>query len=138
LYKNHLYHFVLNIERLKSILSSGILKVDYRIYQPAISLARNPNYLLNRGIRMVFDKDKLKHNYKICPFDFNFYSKNKKRKYLDEMEERCYHNIDIYKTCHRIDIDLFKYEKLFEHKLLNYTCHFKLYYTNFDIENNRS
>ena len=63
-----LYHNVLNIERLKSILENGFILKDERIIEPCVYMTRDFNYLMSRGIRMVFDYDKLRYNYKVKPF----------------------------------------------------------------------
>jgi len=124
-----LYHNVLNLKRLKSILESGFILKDERIVEPCIYMTRDFYYLMNRGIRMVFDYDKLRYNYKVKPFclkgwnmlnGYNFKPKN------DEMEERVFNNIDVMKTCIRIDIDRNKFNKIdFNHPLINHTFDFK-------------
>jgi hypothetical protein len=124
-----LYHNVLNLKRLKSILESGFILKDERIVEPCIYMTRDFYYLMNRGIRMVFDYDKLRYNYKVKPFclkgwnmlnGYNFAPKN------DEMEERVLNNIDVMKTCIRIDIDRNKFNKIdFNHPLINHTFDFK-------------
>ena len=124
-----LYHNVLNLERLKSILETGFIYKDNRIIEPCVYMTRDFNYLSSRGIRMVFDYDKLRYNYKVKPFclkgwnmlnGYNFKPKN------DEMEERVFNNIDVMKTCIRIDIDRNKFNKIdFNHPLINHTIDFK-------------
>lgn len=59
---------VLSLERLKSILHSGFIYKDNRIIKPCVCMTRDSNYLMNRGIRMVFDYHKLRYNYKVNPF----------------------------------------------------------------------
>jgi len=123
------YHNVLNLKRLKSILESGFILKDERIVEPCVYMTRDFYYLMNRGIRMVFDYDKLRYNYKVKPFclkgwnmlnGYNFAPKN------DEMEERVLNNIDVMKTCIRIDIDRNKFNKIdFNHPLINHTFDFK-------------
>jgi len=124
-----LYHNVSNLKRLKSILESGFILKDERIVEPCVYMTRDFYYLMNRGIRMVFDYDKLRYNYKVKPFclkgwnmlnGYNFAPKN------DEMEERVLNNIDVMKTCIRIDIDRNKFNKIdFNHPLINHTFDFK-------------
>ena len=124
-----IYHNVLNLKRLKSILESGFILKDERIVEPCVYMTRDFYYLMNRGIRMVFDYDKLRYNYKVKPFclkgwnmlnGYNFAPKN------DEMEERVLNNIDVMKTCIRIDIDSNKFNKIdFNHPLINHTFDFK-------------
>ena len=124
-----LYHNVLNLERLKSILETGFIYKDNRIIEPCVYMTRDFNYLSSRGIRMVFEYDKLRYNYKVKPFclkgwnmlnGYNFAPKN------DEMEERVLNNIDVMKTCIRIDIDRNKFNKIdFNHPLINHTFDFK-------------
>lgn len=63
-----------------------------------------------RGIRMVFDYDKLRFNYKVKPFSYRGWLKVNRpnSRFIpkaDEMEERCYNKIDLKKTCVRIEID---------------------------------
>lgn len=123
-----LYHNVLNIERLKSILENGFILKDERIIDPCVYMTRDFNYLMSRGIRMVFDYDKLRYNYKVKPFclkgwnmlnGYNFGPKN------DEMEERVLNDVDIIKTCIRIDIDKNKFNEIdFNHILINHTSKF--------------
>ena len=113
----YIYHNVLNIKTLESIIEKGFILKDekYTHFEPCVYLTRNPNYLSNRGIRIVFDYNKLKYNYKIKPFCYkgwmqqNGYNTKIKN---DEMEERCYNNINIIKCCVRIDIDITKYPNL--------------------------
>ena len=51
---------------------------------------------------------------------YNFKPKN------DEMEERVFNNIDVMKTCIRIDIDRNKFDEIdFNHLLINHTFDFK-------------
>ena len=105
-----LYHNVLNIERLKSILNSGYVFVDEGILTPCVYLTRNKNYLNSRGIKMVFDYKKLRNNYKVKPFSYKGWLKINKpnHKFIsktDEMEERCYNNIDVERTCLRIEVN---------------------------------
>jgi hypothetical protein len=123
-----LYHNVLNLERLKSILETGFIYKDNRIIEPCVYMTRDFNYLSSRGIRMVFGYDKIRYNYKVKPFclkgwnmlnGYNFKPKN------DEMEERVLNNIDVMKTCIRIDIDRNKFDEIdFNHPLINHTFQF--------------
>lgn len=123
-----LYHNVLNLERLKSILHSGFIYKDDTLIKPCVCLTRDFKYLSYRGIRMVFDYNKLKHNYKIEPFSFKGWCLLNNNKFIpktDEMEERVFNNIDINKTCIRIDIDKNKFKNInFNHKLINHTLNF--------------
>jgi hypothetical protein len=97
---NELYHIVLNIDRLKSILESDT------IY-----------------------KDKLRYNYKIKPFCIIGWSELNNCKFrskFDEMEERVLNDVSVSRCCIRIDIDKNKYHNLdFNHPLLNITNNFK-------------
>lgn len=123
-----LYHNVLNLERLKSILENGFLYKHDKIY--CVCLTRDFNYLSNRGIRMVFDIDKLKNNYKVKPFSYRGWCLLNKHNFIpknDEMEERVFHNIDIMKCCLRIDIDSDKFKTIdLNHILINHTSSFKM------------
>lgn len=129
-----LYHNVLNVNRLKSILNGGFIFKNNEEIKPCIYLTRNHFYLSDRGIRMVFDITKLKYNYKIIPFSlngWNFLHDIKFRTRNNEMEERVYNNIDINKCCIRIDVDKNKFPVLdFYHPLINHTSNFKLPYKN--------
>jgi hypothetical protein len=124
-----LYHNVLNLERLKSILESGFIYKDNRIIEPCVYMTRDFNYLMNRGIRMVFDYHKLRYNYKVKPFCLRGYNSLNNFKFIhknDEMEERVLNDIDVIKTCVRIDIDRNKFNKIdFNHPLINHTFDFK-------------
>lgn len=126
----NLYHFVYGIKRLESILDSGFIYKDERIVEPCVCLSRNKNYLLNRGIRIIFDYNKLKYNYKVKPFcvrGWNLVHNIRFQPNIDEMEERVYSNVDIMKTCVRIDIDANKYKNInFTHPLINHVYDFKL------------
>jgi len=119
-----LYHFVLNIERLNLILESGFIYKDTSIIKPCVYMTRNYNYLTIRGIRMIFDYEKLKQNYKIQPFSYKGWCILNKKSFIpqnDEMEERIFNDVNINKYCVRIDIDQNKFPKLnFKHKLINY------------------
>ena len=124
-----LYHNVLNLKRLKSILDNGFIFRDDRITEPCVYMTRDYRYLMNRGIRMVFDRDRLKHNYRVKPFclkgwnslnDIKFIPKN------DEMEERVLNDVDVVKCCIRIDIDKNKFGEIdLDHPLINHTSEFK-------------
>ena len=121
-----LYHNVLTIERLKSILKKNVLlKMDDL---ECVCLTRDINYLKSRGIRIVFDKTKLKYNYKIKPFSYRGYCILNNRKFIprfDECEERVYNDINIIKTCIRIDIDKNKYNIIdIKNDLINHTYDF--------------
>ena len=126
---NKLYHNVLNIDRLKSILETDTIYKDERIIKPCVYFTRNFTYLSNRGIRMVFDKDKLRYNYKIKPFCIIGWSELNNCKFrskFDEMEERVLNDVSVSRCCIRIDIDKNKYPNLdFNHPLLNITNNFK-------------
>lgn len=123
-----LYHNVINLERLKSILESGFILKDERIIEPCVYMTRDYYYLMNRGIRMVFDYDKLRYNYKVKPFCLRGYNSLNGIKFIpknDEMEERVLNNIDVMKCCIRIDIDRNKFNKIdFNHPLVNHTYQF--------------
>lgn len=123
-----LYHNVLNLERLKSILESGFIYKDGRIIEPCVYMTRDYNYLINRGIRMVFDYHKLKYNYKVKPFCLRGYNLLNNYKFIpiyDEMEERVLNDINIMKCCIRIDIDRNKFKKIdFNNPLINHTYQF--------------
>lgn len=123
-----LYHNVRNLQILKTILGNGFILKDERIKEPCVYMTRDFYYLINRGIRMVFDYDKLRYNYKVKPFCYIGYSLLNNKRFIpknDEMEERVYHNIDIMKTCIRIDIDRNKFDEIdFIHPLINYTFQF--------------
>jgi len=123
-----LYHNVINLKRLKSILDNGVILKDERIIEPCIYMTRDFYYLMNRGIRMVFDYDSLKYNYKIKPFCLRGYNSLNNIKFIpknDEMEERVFNNIDVMKCCIRIDIDKNKFNEIdFKHPLINHTLEF--------------
>lgn len=122
------YHNVLNLERLKSIIDGGFILKDNRIYEPCVYMTRDFNYLSNRGIRMVFDYDKLRYNYKIKPFSYRGWGLLNKHSFVplrNEMEERVLNNVDVIKTCIRIDVDKNKFNELkFNHPLINHTSDF--------------
>ncbi len=124
-----LYHNVLNLERLKSILESGFIYKDNRIIEPCVCMTRDFNYLMNRGIRMVFDYHRLRYNYKVKPFSLKGFNSLNGIKFIpknDEMEERVLNDVDVMKTCIRIDIDRNKFDKIyFNHPLINHTFDFK-------------
>lgn len=124
----YLYHNVYSLGRLKSILESGFVYKDTRISKPCVYMTRDFNYLSERGIRMIFDYDKLKHNYRVRPFCFKGWRQLNNRKYKhlkDEFEERVMCNVGVMKTCVRIDIDKNKYKVLdFNHVLINHTFNF--------------
>lgn len=101
--QNYIYHNILNLEILKSILDSQTI-LKHPICK-AVCFSRNYEYLSNRGIKMVFDIDKLKNRYKIKPYH-NLISRK------DESEERMYSDIVITSSLIRIDIDLKKCKKL--------------------------
>jgi hypothetical protein len=69
-----LYHNILNLKRLKSILDTGFIYMDQRILYPCVYMTRDYNYLAHRGIRMVFDYGKLRQNYKVKPFSLKEYN----------------------------------------------------------------
>ena len=123
-----LYHNVLNLKRLKSIFESGFILKDERIVEPCVYMTRDFYYLTNRGIRMVFDYDKLRYNYKVKPFCYRGWGLLNNKRFIpknDEMEERVLNNIDVMKTCIRIDIDRNKFDEIdFNHPLVNHTFQF--------------
>lgn len=123
----YLYHNVLNIERLKNILDTGFIYKDISPLK-CVCMSRNHIYLHDRGIRMIFDYRKLKNNYKIKPFCYIGWCKLNNHRFLpryDEFEERVYNDIDVLKTCLRIDINANKYKNVeLEHHLINYTSNF--------------
>jgi hypothetical protein len=124
-----LYHNVKDIKRLKSILESGFIYKDERIIEPCVYMTRDFNYLTDRGIRMVFGYDKLRYNYKVKPFCYRGWSLLNNRKFIpqrDEMEERVLNDINVMKTCIRIDIDRNRFKEIdFVHILVNHTYNFK-------------
>ena len=91
-------------------------------------MTRDINYLTNRGIRMVFYRDKLKYNYKIKPFSYRGWSLLNNYKFIprhDEMEERVFNDVNVIKNCIRIDIDKNKFSEIdFHHPLINHTINF--------------
>ena len=120
-----LYHNVKDLKRLKSILESGFIFKDESIIEPCVYITRDFNYLTNRGIRMVFDIDKLKYNYKVKPFCYRGWCLLKFIPKNDEMEERVLNNINVMKTCVRIDIDRNRFKEIdFNHILINHTYDF--------------
>ena len=123
-----LYHNVSNLKTLKSILESGFILKDERIVEPCVYMTRDFYYLTNRGIRMVFEYDKLRYNYKVKPFCYRGWSLLNNKRFIpkhDEMEERVLSNVDIMKTCIRIDIDRNKFDEIdFNHLLINHTFQF--------------
>jgi hypothetical protein len=123
-----LYHNVSNLKRLKSILESGFILKDERRVEPCVYMTRDFYYLTNRGVRMVFDYDKLRYNYKVKPFCYRGWSLLNNKRFIpkhDEMEERVLSNVDIMKTCIRIDIDRNVFSEIdFNHPLINYTFNF--------------
>lgn len=123
-----IYHNVRDIKRLKSILESGFILKDDRISEPCVYMTRDFNYLSDRGIRMVFDYDKLRYNYKIKPFCYRGWCLLNKRGFVplnDEMEERVLSDVNVIKTCIRIDINMDKFNELrFSHPLINHTSNF--------------
>jgi hypothetical protein len=123
-----LYHNVKDLKRLKSILESGFIFKDESIIEPCVYITRDFNYLTNRGIRMVFDLDKLKYNYKVKPFCYRGWCLLNNHKFIpknDEMEERVLNNINVMKTCLRIDIDRNRFKEIdFNHILINHTYDF--------------
>jgi hypothetical protein len=123
-----LYHNVLNLKRLKSILERGFILKNEQIIKPCVCMTRDLYYLTNRGIRMVFDYDKLRYNYKVEPFCYRGWSLLNNKRFIpkhDEMEERVLNNIDVIKTCIRIDIDRNKFTEIdFNHPLINHTFQF--------------
>jgi hypothetical protein len=123
-----LYHYVSNLKRLKSILESGFILKDEQILEPCVYMTRDFNYLTNRGIRMVFDYDKLRYNYKVKPFCYRGWSLLNNKRFIpkyDEMEERVLNNIDVMKCCIRIDVDKNKFSEIdFNHPLINHTFKF--------------
>ena len=123
-----LYHNVRNMPRLKSILKSGFIHMDTSIKQPCVYMTRNFHYLSNRGIRMVFDYERLKHHYRVKPFCYRGWSILNNQKFIpngDEMEERVLRDVDVVKTCIRIDIDSNKFKMIdLTHPLINHTISF--------------
>lgn len=123
-----LYHNVKDIKRLNSILESGFIYKDERVMEPCVYMTRDFNYLTDRGIRMVFDYDKLRYNYKVKPFCYRGWCLLNNRKFIpkrDEMEERILNNINVMKTCIRIDIDRNRFKEIdFDHVLVNHTFNF--------------
>lgn len=123
-----LYHNVLNLKRLKSILESGFIYKDDRILEPCVYMTRDFNYLMNRGIRMVFDYDKLRYNYKVKPFCLRGFNSLNNYKFIpknDEMEERVLSDVNIMKSCIRIDIDKDRFNLIdFNHSFINHTYQF--------------
>ena len=123
-----LYHNVKDLKRLKSILESGFIFKDESIIEPCVYITRDFNYLTNRGIRMVFDLDKLKYNYKVKPFCYRGWCLLNNHKFIpinDEMEERVLNNINVMKTCVRIDIARNRFKEIdFNHILINHTYDF--------------
>jgi hypothetical protein len=124
-----IYHNVLNLKRLKSILDNGFILKDNRIIEPCVYMTRDYYYLMDRGIRMVFEYDKLKHNYKVKPFCLKGWNLLNNIKFIpknDEMEERVLNDVDVMKCCIRIDIDKNKFNEIdFNHPLINHTLDFK-------------
>ena len=118
------YHNVRSLEILKSILESGFIKKDNSISNPCVYLTRDSRYLSERGIRIVLDYNKLRHNYKVRPFCYRGWSILNNKKFIpkyDEMEERVYNDIDIIKACIRIDVDINKHKLDFNNNLINET-----------------
>jgi len=128
---DELYHNVLGIERLKSIVDCGFIYKNKSLLIPCVCMTRSFNYLSCRGIRMVFDKQKLKYHYKIKPFCLLGFNTINNKKFIpkhDEYEERVFSDVDVLKTCIRIDIDLNKYNDIYiSHPLINYTTTFGFY-----------
>jgi hypothetical protein len=121
----YLYHFVYGVDRLESILNSGVLYRHPKIKIPAVCLTRSNHIYSSRGIRITFDYRKLKSNYKVKPFCLHGWNKvNKIPSNLlgkDEMEERCYNDIDIMRCAIRVDIDVSLYDRIkFKHPLINF------------------
>ena len=123
-----LYHNVKDIKTLKSILESGFILKDERIIEPCVYMTRDFNYLTTRGIRMVFSIDKLRYNYKVKPFCYRGWCLLNNHSFIpknDEMEERLLNNINVMKTCIRIDIDKMRFSEIdFNHTLINHTLNF--------------
>ena len=123
-----IYHNVLNLERLKLILENNFIYKDKKILIPCVYMTRNFYYLMNRGIRMVFDYEKLRYNYKVRPFCLKGYNSLRNIKFrpkYDEMEERVYNDVNVRKTCIRIDIDKKIYSHInFNDELINHTNQF--------------
>lgn len=95
-------------------------------------MTRDFQYLKSRGIRMVFNRDKLKYNYKIKCFCYRGWSILNNQKFIpknDESEERVFNDVDISRTCVRIDIDKNKFKEInFKHPLINHTFEFNKNY----------
>jgi hypothetical protein len=115
---NIIYHNVLNLKRLKTHLETDVILRHPQIRPSCVCLTRDKNYLKNRGITIVLDKDKLRHNYKLKPFSYYGFcelngfrmkkinrNRDKNGLLLTEMEERCYHDINLTKCCVKILID---------------------------------
>jgi hypothetical protein len=123
-----LYHNVLNLKILKLILNNNVILKDKKIIKPCVYLTRDFYYLMERGIRMVFDYDKLKYNYKVSPFCLKGYNLLNNINFTpkrDEMEERVYNDINIMKCLIIIDIDKNKYDDInLCHPLINHTPFF--------------
>lgn len=85
-----------------------MLKVHPKI--GVVCLTRNKQYLSNRPIVLVFDYHELKYNMKVKPFCYNGYSNIHYpdqiwKPDIDEMEERCYGNINLKKYLKKIIIN---------------------------------
>lgn len=107
--ENHLYHNVLKIETLLSILESGKILKDERILNPCVCLSRDKKYLSSRGIQIVIDLNRLKSYAKLKPFCYHGWKRVNKipsrLKEIDEFEERCYSDVILSKCCVCIIID---------------------------------
>lgn len=73
--RNVLYHFTTK-SNFKKIMKTNCLKISEKCGLRAVSLTRNRllpercTYLRKSEVMIVIDKDKLKCDYKITPFDF--------------------------------------------------------------------
>jgi len=104
---NYLYYNVLNLPRLLSIIALGYIPKHEKL--GCVCLTRDKYCLSSRGIKIVLDRNKLKHRYKIIPFSYKGWLQIHKpysrfKPMIDEMEERCYNNIDLKRCCVRIEI----------------------------------
>ena len=90
---NPIYHFT-NMEGLLSILHSNQLNptvnfvkaFENRGYAPSVSLTRDPQLKMYGAVRLVLDMDKIRHNYKTDPYEFDP-SRHGRPGMLDNREE---------------------------------------------------
>ena len=109
---NYLYHNVLNIERLKSIIDAGYLFPHDKL--GCICFTRCRNYLSNRGIRITFDRDVILHNNRMKPFSQRGHNKLHGIKFVpqfEEAEERVYGKLSL-KKCIKIVINKEQHREL--------------------------